>query len=901
MSDEYLFIQGRRDAPILVISEPPDEEAYERNRAYTDQEQRFFLSVARQYGFQPDDFAFLPCAVPMGEDAVGDRDQSNHLERDRPEFLEKLKTCNPRMILCLGKHALRQLSGRAVQIGKARGRLADIGNVVVPVLPLSGVRQCLWFPENIGLFTSDFNLVATLDDADYNPQALNMATEANTDYQYTLDLSEVIAAKPAYMAVDTETTGLKWTDPNVRVLTVQLTWKTGVARVVPVDMRAARAVYPDIPERKLQTMVNKAISQLKTLLEDQAVKKIGHNMKFDHHHIRESLGIVVQNWRCDTQQLAFLVDDNMVEKSLDEVTRRWVPEMAGYADEYNATVDKSKMLEQLQDDPKKFLRYAGGDTDANYRGARALMRLAQQDDLQWNTYMSIQLPALCAFADRVEPTGLYVDRTKLGQLEQEIGVSTKETHERVISQMPADVRRAHLKQGLSLSRPDLIRDALFYHPAGLQLQPIIFTKGTARKSDNEKIASTSAKQHLIYHAHEPLVDGIMKWGKLEKMRTTYVGKEFDTEKNEPTGFWRHLVMKDSLWKIHPSFFLHRTSTGRSSSADPNAQNFPKRGALAKSFRSVFVPPPGYVIIEADLSQAELRIAACEAGERNMIRLYNQGVDIHANTGCAVSGNNLDWMLANKKSKELLLPQSNDLPGAMDFLRRIEKQEDRDKATVADFIAQLRFQAKAVNFGFLYGMQWRGFKSYAKVEYGIDLTDEQAQKAREDFFVAYPDLIAWHHAKEREVYEHGMVRSLHGAIRNLPSIYSTKRSVQAEAVRQAINSPVQRFASDLGIMALWRMCRDAPRDYVKPVAFIHDALVLYCREDKVQEVGQAVRFYMESNPLENWFNVRLPLPIVADVSVGARLSEMEEVHMESIAPDWWNEEADEDPQYVMQRA
>lgn len=1133
-----LFVEGDQNAPILVICEPPDEHAFAAGRAMTGPERKFFEYVADSYGFSPEQFCYLPCAFPMPESAVGDKDQADHLARDRDEFLSLLVQCRPEMILVLGKHALRQLSGRAAQIGKARGQLYAVPGVRQPVLPMFGVRHCLWYPDAINIFVSDFNMLATLDDNDYNPACLERATDENTDYQWTLDLSEFFEAKPAYMAVDTETTGLKWTDPKVRVLTVQLTTAPGMARCVPVDMRAARIIFPDMPERELARAVTRAKLQITTLLTDPSIRKIGHNLKFDHHQIRESLGVKVRGWFADTQQLAFVADDNMFEKSLNEVTRRWVPEMAGYClapwtnvltadmrhvradsvregdelatfdeepkdgnrrrlragkvtsvvrrqrprfevttetgkvltvsadhqflargkggkwrwrkakdmtvgtrlhpfpwaqagesydagymggildgegwsrkvgdggafrlgfaqkpgmvfdratrilaaagytgwtrrtddragvmnveldghqslralqefqparligkrswvgaclhagdgeaitairyvgmgevvsisttertliaegicqhncDAFDATSNKADMLGELRKDPARFLRYAGGDTDANYRAARALVKLAQEDEQNWKSYLYIQLPALLAFADKVEPTGLNVDLTRLAELEEQVGRETEEIHNRVLSQIPAVIRRRHLKAGLRLSRADFKIDALF-SPEGLNLTPIKFTKGTTRKTDAEKVPSTSAKEHLIYFANEPLVEGIMRWTKLDKMRGTYVGKEFDPDKGGPTGFWQHVVRKGDETRIHPSFFLHRTRTGRSASADPNAQNFPKRGDLAKSFRSIFVAPPGYKIIEADLSQAELRIAACQANERRMIQLYNEGVDIHANTGAIITGNRLEHVLANKKSEDLLLDRANEFHGAGAFLQRLNPGS-RKTATVADFIAQIRYQAKAVNFGFLYGMQWFKFMIYAKTDYGIDYTEQEAMMMRERFFEAYPGLIDWHASTEREVYANGCVRALHGAIRRLPAIYSTQRSIQSEAVRQGINSPIQRFASDLGIMALWRLSRDCP-DYIKPVAFIHDALVAYVREDKVQEGGSAIRWYMENNPLQEWFGLNLQVPILADVSVGDRMSDVKEVKMDSVCPSWFRPEMDHEAIYAM---
>ena len=93
------------------------------------------------------------------------------------------------------------------------------------------------------------------------------------------------------------------------------------------------------------------------------------------------------------------------------------------------------------------------------------------------------------------------------------------------------------------------------------------------------------------------------------------------------------------------------------------------------------------------------------------------------------------------------------------------------------------------------------------------------------------------------------------------------------------------------MALWRLSRDCP-EWIKPIAFIHDALLCYVREDRVEEGASNIKYYMESNPLQTWFDLTLPLPILADASIGDRLSKMDERELPSVKPDWFNDELDE---------
>ena len=131
---------------------------------------------------------------------------------------------------------------------------------------------------------------------------------------------------------------------------------------------------------------------------------------------------------------------------------------------------------------------------------------------------------------------------------------------------------------------------------------------------------------------------------------------------------------------------------------------------------------------------------------------------------------------------------------METFKKLSKQEQKDART----------KAKAVNFGFLYGMSWRKFIAYAKTQYGVEFTEREAQRIRVAFFEKYPMLQKWHAAMRAFAKEHMQVRSYSGRIRHLPQIASADEGIRAEAERQAINSPVQEFGSSLGVMALGRM-------------------------------------------------------------------------------------------------
>jgi len=278
------------------------------------------------------------------------------------------------------------------------------------------------------------------------------------------------------------------------------------------------------------------------------------------------------------------------------------------------------------------------------------------------------------------------------------------------------------------------------------------------------------------------------------------------------------------------------------SRDPNGQNFPKRGAAAKAYRKIFIPPPGYVQLEADLSQAELRIAADMANDKVMLEIYNNDGDIHTMTACIVKGIKMTQFYAMS-------------------------EEDQGIA---------RFKAKAVNFGFLYGMWWKAFVGYAKTQYGVTFKPKEAENIRKRFFQTYSRLEPWHRGMKAFVKEHGFVRSYDGRIRHLPTVYSDTEYIQKEAERQAVNSPVQEFASSLGVMAMSRITTQIDQQYLKLTGFVHDALYAITPECYVEWGAKTLKHYMETVPIEEWFGRKMKVQMKADVGFGMNGADVHEM-------------------------
>jgi DNA polymerase-1 len=308
---------------------------------------------------------------------------------------------------------------------------------------------------------------------------------------------------------------------------------------------------------------------------------------------------------------------------------------------------------------------------------------------------------------------------------------------------------------------------------------------------------------------------------------------------------------DEDHRIHTNFKLAGTVTGRLSSGkgDEDKISIGRRKSKEKNLqqvvrdtliRGVFGAMPGWTFVEADYSQVELRIAAFISRDRNMLHLYSIGADIHLTTAARVTG----------------LPESQ-VP-----------KEVRKKV------------GKPVNFGFLYGMGWAKFIHTAFVNYGAVFTEREAKAARHLYlYELFPQLPIWHERQRRLVRNNGRVQSPLGRIRHLPDIYSPDKGVRAEAERQAINSPVQGFASDLAVLSMIHINQKFRELGIQGrcLGLVHDAINYEIRDDHVARALPIIKDTMEDMSIvRRRFGVHIDVPIIADLKVGQHWGDSNEL-------------------------
>jgi DNA polymerase-1 len=368
-----------------------------------------------------------------------------------------------------------------------------------------------------------------------------------------------------------------------------------------------------------------------------------------------------------------------------------------------------------------------------------------------------------------------------------------------------DERKAILYEHLPRKMQVTDRGEAFNFNSTQQLGRWLFSKRGLALSPLEYTATgnpSTREAVLLHYRNHPAIKALLEYRTLElKWMRTYLLP------------WS--MRLDSKSRLHTVYKLYGTVTGRLSG---DMQQVPRDSFV----RGVFGAPPGWYFGQLDYSQIELRIAAHCSRERRMLRAFKIGEDLHLVTASNLTGK----------------------PGSA-----VSKEE--------------RKKAKAVNFGFLYGMYPRKFQQYAFESFGVDVTIDEAELARRQYFETFPGLIPWHERQTRVANNLHYVTSPLGRVRHLPDILSSDSAVRKEAERQAINSPVQATASDLMLFSMVKL-----RDELNPqeaflVGTLHDAIFLQVREDKAKEVMALAKQVMENLPLKKTFGLDLTVPVVAD--------------------------------------
>ena len=743
-----------------------------------------------------------------------------------------LKTCKtyldteisiiqPELIIALGNEALQSTAGKS-GIMKHRGATYEgpHGTKVIATISPAMVHRN---PGQKAGFEADLRYIKTvLDGRDLKHEHFpKIYRVANNKTDLKALCADLDDAHG--VSFDIESTGFNEFLPDARVVCISFTlWHANSK--APETTWSLPLFHSESPWRSqwrsVLRIVGKHMSQH---------KRIAHNGKFDCRWLRQ-FGWPTIDLTFDTMLAAHCLDENR-PKGLKPLAQS----LLGAPPWAISTKD-------LLDTPlAEVLEYCALDT---FHAARLYFLFRAElfkstNKKKLRLFSRLLMPAANEFI-ATERYGVWVDRAQMMTNWKITQANLKDIDEQLRQWVPEE--HPHIKRlksgvvksdGVNFGPSNFLRWFLFEH-LGL---PVI-ARGKPKDDGTPGEPSVSEMVMLTLKGRHPAVDLLLERTKWYKYHTAF--------------FSAYAEQLDDNDRIHTNFKVTGTVTGRLSSGKADADKVTSKVQIRgvnlqqvprdKLVRGIFGAPPGFRFVEFDYSQIELRIAAYLARESTMLQLYNTGADIHMSMAMRLTG----------------LPRDQVSP-------------------------HQRKMAKAVNFGFLYGMGATKFMATALSNYGLHVTPEEAQDARTAFFDQFPELLPWHARQRALVRKYKRVETPFGRVRHLPDIDSKDQKVRAEAERQAINSPVQGFASDLALLSFVlgaQRLRDAGLQAF-PIGTVHDAVNWQIPDEELPAALPVIKDTMENLPIQRLFGIRLDIPIIADCKVGTRWGGAQELTDEQV--------------------
>lgn len=592
------------------------------------------------------------------------------------------------------------------------------------------------------------------------------------------------------------------------------------------------------PESWLRNSWRKALQLVGNAWPDSSsggCKQIAHNGKFDARWMRK-FGVDRATVTFDTMLACHVLDENR-EKGLKPQARSRLG-VASWG------IDTKNLLDYPLDE---VLEYCAKDVFYTYHIYLQVRDELKEKVRQLRVFRWILTPANQNFIG-VEQRGIWVDRkrlisrraeghairdgleAKLMQWVPEVTGEEERLVELVRMGWPTKGKRLKLVEP-NFNASNFARWWLFDH-LGLS----VIRRG--KDKEDGSVGAPSMAEDVLKELRDehPCIEVLLERATWQKHCSSFLDPYED--------------LLDENDRIHTTFKLAGTVTGRLSSGkadlDKVTAKNPVRGVNLQQvprdpfIRGLFGAPPGRHFLQADFSQIELRIVAYLSRDPTMLHLYQTGQDIHLATA--------SWVLGKPASQ-------------------ITK-EDRKKA-------------KAVNFGFVYGMGAKKFVATAFEKYDLRFSIDEAAEIRRSFFQQFGALLKWHARQRKAVQQRGYVTSPLGRVRHLPDIRSRDEKIRAEAERQAINSPVQSFASDMTVLAM-NLATDRFKDEgvdAHILGLVHDAMNVEVADSDREKVAWIVKECMEdelAKVLKTKFGVEIDVPIQCDISWGRYWGEVEDV-------------------------
>ncbi len=596
--------------------------------------------------------------------------------------------------------------------------------------------------------------------------ALSNFDETKTDYKWIKsekEFSELCARikEKGYMCFDTETTDLNPFQAELVGMSVSL--------------EKGEAFYIHFSEDKKEC--ENTLSHFKAVLEDSKIRKIGQNLKYDVA-VLKNYGVEVNGVLEDTMLIHYLLNPDM-RHNMDYLAETYL----NYTPISIETLigKKGKKQGSMRDvEVEKIVPYACEDADITLRLFENFKDGLNQEHLK-NLYYQMEAPLIKVLLE-MEHEGIRLNADILKEQSKEIDAEILTLSDKIKEVSGVD---------FNLDSPRQLGEVLFDH-----------MKITS-KAKKTKTGQYSTSEDVLekYKAKHPIIDDILSYRQLRKLKSTYVDALPE-------------LIEPSTGRIHTSYLQTVAATGRLSSNNPNLQNIPIRTERGRQVRKAFeARDENYLLLAADYSQIELRVVASLAKDEFMIESFRQGKDIHASTAAKVFG--------------------------------IEQSEvSRDQ----------RSKAKAVNFGLLYGQSAFGLSQ------NLGISRKEAKEIIDSYFAQFSSIKDYIAGMQDFARQNGYVETIMKRRRYLKDINSANAIVRGHAERNAINAPIQGSAADIIKLAMIDIHQEMSRLKMKSKMLlqVHDELVFDMHLSEKDSLKDLVK-----SKMENAVKLEVPLTVEMD--------------------------------------
>jgi len=575
------------------------------------------------------------------------------------------------------------------------------------------------------------------------------------------------AEESGEIAIDTETNSL---DPHQADLVgISLSTKIGKACYIPIGHKSKKCIDKEL-----------VLKKLKPLLEDRSIKKIGQNIKFDFILLFRH-GVVMNSIE-DTMLMSYVLDAGKNRHNMDTLSEIHLNHKTIAFKDIVGTGKKEINFSDV--DLEKAKDYAAEDADVTFRLYKKFHKSLKEERMI-NIYEIFEKPMIKILA-YMEIEGIKIDKKFLMVLSSKFG--------KKIEKIQKEVFKISKKE-FNIGSPKQLGEILYNE---LKIADLKKTK------KGSFATSASVLEDLAFKGHK-FPQLILDWRQVSKLKNTY-----------SDSLPEHINPETK--RVHTSFLLAATTTGRLASSDPNLQNIPIKSEDGKDIRKAFIAEKEHVLISADYNQIEMRILADLADVKELKKAFKNDEDIHTLTASQIF--NIDIKKVN--------------------------QDQRRKA-------------KAINFGIIYGISQYGLAKQ------INVTNHEADEFLKSYFAKFPEIKIYMDQTIKFCRKSGYVNNIFGRKSHFININDKNYNVRNFQERAAINAPIQGSAAEIMRLAMIRLDEKLKDKKTKMLLQIHDELIFETHRDEAKKISKIIIEEMSSVAKSDQHSFSIPLTV--DLNIG----------------------------------